>query len=212
MRALRTRIGRRALCAAAVSAALGVASAVDARPPGPPRGGPHDGGRFIERHADRLGLDEAARAAITEISDATREREAELREQLDAAYDALRAALDAESPDEASVMQRAEEIHALELESHRNRLAAMLKIRSLLTPEQRRELIAIRGERERRRAHHGWRQCRDDLDGLCGERDGRERLACAADHWDALSDGCRSAFERAPSSAGHRGPPPPPAD
>jgi Spy/CpxP family protein refolding chaperone len=63
----------------------------------------------------------------------------------------MRRLLGQDRPDEAAVMQQAERIGALEIELHKQRLRTMLRIRALLTPEQRRELVTIHGERHRGR-------------------------------------------------------------
>ena len=47
------------------------------------------------------------------------------------------------APDEAAVMQHADAIGQAETEMHKHRLATMLEIRALLTPEQRQELTQI---------------------------------------------------------------------
>jgi Spy/CpxP family protein refolding chaperone len=115
------------------------------------RHGPPPLDRILERHAERLGLDEATQAKIREIAAAAHDGESALDEQLRAQHDALRALLDQENPDEAAVMAQAERIGALETERRKRRLQTMLQIRALLTPEQRRELVEIHEERRAER-------------------------------------------------------------
>jgi Spy/CpxP family protein refolding chaperone len=131
----------------AVCAALPLlVSPARAEPPGgwsPHRRSPAG---FIGEHAERLGLDAETRAAIQEISRESRATEDELRERIHAAHEHMRELLDADAPDESAVMAQADVIGALELEAHKERLAAMLRIRERLTPEQRAELVRIREE------------------------------------------------------------------
>jgi Spy/CpxP family protein refolding chaperone len=174
-----------------------------AEPPGPPPGhgppgGPHPG-RFIERHAERLGLDAETLEAIQKISDESRERGEELRIELRDAHRAMRDLLSGEAPDEPAVLQQAESIGELELEERKNRLRAMIRIRGLLTPEQREELMRMReelGPRGRRGPLGG---CQKDLRGVCREAElGRPALQCLSQHWDELSEECRSMLEGKP--------------
>ena len=88
----------------AVVSSLFISAAALARPP---FGGPPGPEGLIEEHADRLGLDDEARAAIQAIVDASHERAAELHEDHREARRSLRDLLSEASPDEASVMQQA---------------------------------------------------------------------------------------------------------
>jgi len=117
-------------------------------PPAPPGGPPpcSDPGTLVERHAERLGLDDATVAKIRVVIDGSRERNEEIRRKLDEAHHEMGGLLSAESPDEATVMRQVEKIGAFEVEEHKNRLRAILEIRQMLTPEQRRELVEIRKE------------------------------------------------------------------
>ncbi len=123
-------------------------------PPGPPphhRGGPPPIERVLERNAERLGLDPATEAEIRAISSASRAEGERIRASLDAAHRTMRALLSQDAPAEAEVMRQAEQIGALETEAQKSRLRAMLRIRSLLTPEQRAVLVEIHEERRARR-------------------------------------------------------------
>jgi Spy/CpxP family protein refolding chaperone len=201
----RAAVGR--LLLAAFLAVL--AAPVGAEPPGPPHPGPphHRGGppppdAFVEWHAERLGLDEETREKIRAIANDARRASEAGRARLDAAHERLRALLDEDEPDEAAVLEQADVIGALESEERRRRLAAMLAIRSLLSDEQRAELVRIReeahlgmgGPRERRSAHG--RPCGPELEKWCPEApSGRDALLCLAEHWDEVSPRCRSVFE-----------------
>jgi Spy/CpxP family protein refolding chaperone len=150
----------------ALALAWGLAAAAAARPPGggPRHHGPPPIDRALERHADRLGLDDAARARIRELAEAGRAEQAELRDSLSARHEEMRALLDQDAPDEQAVLGQAERIGELETALQKERLRTMLKIRALLTPAQRAELVTIHQEmrerhRERRGGPHGdrWR-------------------------------------------------------
>jgi len=130
---------------------------VQAGPPGPGgsrggppgQGGPHGQppmGGFIERHAERLGLDDATVASIRKVVDRTRSDNEKIQRQIETEHKQMRIMLDADSPNEKRVMQQADTIGALYTKERKNRLRAMLKIRALLTPEQRAELQKIRRE------------------------------------------------------------------
>ena len=167
-----------------------------AEPPGPPRGqGPH-AGRFIEQHAERIGLDAETLEAIQKIVDESRERGEGLRVELRDAHEEMRNLLSREGPDESAVMQQAEGIGELELEERKNRIRATLQIRALLTPEQREELIRIREESGRPWRHGPLGACRVDVERICsGAQRGHARVQCLSEHWDELSEACRSVFE-----------------
>jgi Spy/CpxP family protein refolding chaperone len=135
------------LCAAAsLVAAIGLASAAQARPPeNRPVGG------LIARHAARLGLEGDALRAVQAVVEASGGHHAELLQKLDAARSAMRELLSVPVPDPDAVMAQAEAIGAVETELHKNRLTAILEIRALLSPEQRGELLKIREEERARR-------------------------------------------------------------
>jgi Spy/CpxP family protein refolding chaperone len=156
-----TRIGA-ALRAAALGLALGCPGLALAQEPGPPPRPPGDEPpRFerhhrgpppfedvLERHADRLGLDEATRAKVRAVAEAARPEGDRLREDLHAAHGEMRALLGQDAPDEAAVLAQAERIGAAETALQKQRLRTMLEIRALLTPEQRAELVKIHEERK----------------------------------------------------------------
>jgi Spy/CpxP family protein refolding chaperone len=137
------RIGR---AASALAAVLAIATAAAARPP-EERGA----GRFVARYAERLGLSEEQRAAVSQIVEASRARREALVDELEAARRDMRELLSQPVPDEGAVMAQAEVIGAGETELHKSRLRAMMEIRALLTPEQRAELLRMRDERHRHR-------------------------------------------------------------
>jgi Spy/CpxP family protein refolding chaperone len=144
-----------ALAAAALALASLAPKRAAAQPPGGggPRRPPID--QVLERHAERLGLDDATRARIREIADAARS-EAEPREQeLRRLHEDMRALLEQESPELDAVMRQAERIGTAETELQKQRLRTLLAIRALLTPEQRAELVRIHEERRKEREQRG---------------------------------------------------------
>ena len=154
--------------------------------------------RFIEKHAEQLGIDETTRQAIQSLVEEARTGGREIRTSLKQARTEMRRLLEQDSPDEAAVMQHAERIGALRTEVRKNRLRAMLQIRALLSPEQRQALTALRQEKRPGRRRGGrFGACRTNLAELCPEAGpGRASLQCLSDNWAALSPGCQAVFER----------------
>ena len=123
---------------------------------------PHDGGdrpgieRILERHAERLQLDDATRAQIRALAEAGRAKSAPQREALRLLHDEMHALLSSDAPALDAVLAKADEIGRAETQLKKERLRTMLAIRGLLTPEQRRELVRIHEEfRERCRESGG---------------------------------------------------------
>lgn len=114
-------------------------------PPRPALGpgrGPAADGRLLER----LDLDEETRARTGEIRDRADAQSAAIRERIDAALAELRASMDAEDWDPEQILRQAAHVEDLRKEEHLLRLEAVLRVHSLLTPEQRAELRAMREE------------------------------------------------------------------
>lgn len=156
----------------------------------------HGGERFIEKHAERLGLDEATRDAIREIVRSSSEEARSLREEYRAERGALHDLLHQHPPDRDAVMAQAEKIGAIKTELRKHRLDTMLRIHALLTPEQLEELVEIRDEYRSRRFAHLFEACGEELGELCaGVEDPRSAKDCLRDHVDALGDTCREAVE-----------------
>ena len=162
----------------------------------PPRDAGSQSDRFIEEQAEQLGLDEKTMAAIRTIVDASRARGQTLRAELHTAYAQMRALLSQELPDEAAVMQQADTIGALELTERKNRLQAMVRIRALLTPVQRQELIRRQGELHSRRRPDFMQACQADSTNLCPDATHwRPRMQCLHNHIEELSETCRAAIQ-----------------
>ncbi|MGD2062674.1 MAG: Spy/CpxP family protein refolding chaperone [Nitrospirota bacterium] len=119
----------------------------DGPPPAPPE-------RFFAEHADELGIDQATLDQIRAIVDQSRAEGHTLYDQVRRERRTMRDLLDEESPDEAAVMAQADVVGDAMTALKKHHLATMLKIRALLTPEQRAALAEIRREMGPRR-HHG---------------------------------------------------------
>ncbi len=119
-----------------------------------PGGPPPPFEAMLERHAERLGLEPAARSEIRSIAIAARDEARGLERRVRELHDELRTLLDQEKPDLEATLGQAERIGSAETDLHKLRLRTMLRIRDLLTPEQRRELVRIHEERRSKR-HHG---------------------------------------------------------
>ena len=114
--------------------------------------------RILERHAERLQLDDATREQIRALAEASRQQTQPQREAVDRLRDELHAMLSADAPELEAVLQKADEIGRAETALKKQRLRTMLAIRALLTSEQRRELVRIHEEfRAERRESGGWR-------------------------------------------------------
>lgn len=105
-------------------------------------------GGFIERHAEELGLSDETVKAMRETVEKSRKENERLRGQVEKAQEQMRTLLDKDMPDEAAVMAQAEKIGELVTAQRKNQLAAMLKTRAMLTPEQRAQLQQIRARHQ----------------------------------------------------------------
>jgi Spy/CpxP family protein refolding chaperone len=168
-------------------------------PPPGPRGGPPDHPLFLEQQAERLGLDQETRVKIRGIIERVRESREARRPKIQAAYEHMHELLSVEQPDDAAVMAQAELIGALELADRKERLMAMLTIRTVLSPEQRAELVRIREERQDSAHRKSPWLCARDLERLCPDAEpGRATLRCLEASWDALSPRCSGLFGAEP--------------
>ena len=187
---------------ATLLAALALATTADARPPfgghhgpgGHHRGhGPHG---FVEEYAAQLGLDDETRQAIDAIVEETREQGRELSEEVRNLHRGMRDLLSQEFPDESAVMAQADAIGQAETALHKQRLGAMIRIRALLTDEQRAELSRIREETRGQWLQPPIEACEGDTDRFCPEADAPwSRRRCMRDHWQELSPNCQDAIE-----------------
>jgi Spy/CpxP family protein refolding chaperone len=106
---------------------------------------------ILERHAERLGLDAATLAKIRAAADASRPEHERLEAELHALRQEMWTLLSEDAPEHDAVMRLADRVGAAETALDKHRLATLLEVRALLTPEQRRELVRIHEERRRER-------------------------------------------------------------
>jgi Spy/CpxP family protein refolding chaperone len=192
----------------ALVAALTLSGVSFARPPFEPGDSHRDPGAFIEENAEALDLDEETLSAIRSIVEESKDRGDQLHSKLRELHKGMKALLAQDSPDESAVMQQVDSIGAAEVEMQRHRLGTMLKIRALLTPEQREEMTRLREDSRGR-----WRQalledCEADLEALCPEADDRwSRKQCLRDNREKISEACRDAVKAAKSArhGSHKG-------
>ena len=119
--------------------------------------------RILERHAERLQLDDATREQIRALAEAEpgAERSRSAR-RCDRLRDEMHALLSADAPELDAVLAKADEIGRAETALKKERLRTMLAIRALLTTEQRRELVRIHEE------FRAQRRSGDAADGAAG--------------------------------------------
>jgi Spy/CpxP family protein refolding chaperone len=152
--------------------------------------------RFIAAHAEQLALDQETLATIRTLVDASRAQGEALRTELRQARAQMRALLSQEMPDTAAVMQQADTIGSLELANRKQRLQVMLRIRALLTPAQRQELIRLQETWRTRRRPAIMQACQGEGTALCPDAaPGRPYLECLYEHMTELSDVCRTALQ-----------------
>jgi Spy/CpxP family protein refolding chaperone len=100
--------------------------------------------RLIERHAEELGLDEETVAAVKKLADESREEDQKAFEETGKLWARMGELLDQELPDEAALLEQAAAISRAWGEGHKRRLQTTLRVRSLLTPEQRAKFMELR--------------------------------------------------------------------
>jgi Spy/CpxP family protein refolding chaperone len=187
-------------------AALLLVSAASARPGGHHRHHGHHGmdeQGFIQENAERLGLSEETRTAIEGIVDDSHARAATLHDAHREARHALKDLLSQDAPDEATVMARAEELGRIETELSKHRLATMLRIRALLSPEQRSQLLEIRREK-RARKEAAREACAAEIEQWCPDADSSwDRMRCLRENEARLSEKCAAALEPMGCEHGH---------
>lgn len=114
----------------------------------------HEKGFWKEEEAS-LGLSEEQRAQMKAVREGSMAAMKVLRSELKAKHEAVRQALDADVPDRAKAEAIVKEISVLEEKMGLGRVDTVLKIRSILTPEQFQKLQAFRekkkAERQERR-------------------------------------------------------------
>ena len=129
-----------------------------AQPHPPARHAPH--GLRLERLVEELGLDAPTLAQVDALLDASRAKKRTLRRQLREAREQMHGLLAAEEPQEAELLEQADRIGALRTELRKERLKTMLRVRALLSPEQRARLLE-RLNKGPRRGRHGFGRHQD---------------------------------------------------
>jgi Spy/CpxP family protein refolding chaperone len=139
------------IVAAALALILSASGAPSAwaGPHGPP-------GDRLEKHLEALDLApgqmERVQAIVAESKAARDAIHARIRE----AYREMHALLEQEKPDEDAVMGQAEKIGAIKTEGRKAMLRTLLRVRTELTPEQRRKLMEMKHQ-----GHGRWHRDHD---------------------------------------------------
>ena len=147
-----------------------------------------------------LRIDETTRQQIRDrlrdSADAAAERRAEIAHE----KATLLRLLGEDSPDPKAVLEAADRLSKLEAETRRSRLEALLEIRAMLSPEQRRALLTLRS----RSFGPAVAACHPEVRRLCPDASGLllESLRCLRDRSADLSSACREALEERGSSLG----------
>ncbi len=105
----------------------------------PARHAPHS--PRLEHLVEELGLDAQTLAQVDAIIDASRTKKRTLRRQLREARKQMRSLLEAEEPQEVELLEQADRIGSLRTELRKEQLKTMLRVRALLSPEQRATLL-----------------------------------------------------------------------
>jgi Spy/CpxP family protein refolding chaperone len=175
-----------------------------ARPPFEASDSHRDPGAFIEENAEALDLDDETLVTIRSIVEESKGEGDQFHAKLRELHEEMKTLLSQGTPDESTVMKQIETIGAVETEMQKHRLGTMLKIRALLTPEQREEMIRLRDESRGRWKHALRDACEADLEALCPDAEDRwSRKQCLRDQRENVSDECRDAIKAARHA--HRG-------
>lgn len=125
------------LCAVAAPARADAPDAVGARlyPP-----------ELIMGHQKDIGLDDKQRQAIVAEVQRLQAQVVELQWKMTAAAEELIKLLDEPRVDEAKALAQADQVMTLERDIKRAHLGMLIRIRNVLTPDQRTKLAALRGK------------------------------------------------------------------
>ena len=111
-----------------------------AQPPGPSARHAPPGSR-LERLVEELELDERTLARVDAIIDTSHAKKRTLRRQLREAHEQMRSMLEEEAPRETALLEQVDRIGRLRTELRKEQLKTMLRVRALLSPEQRAKLL-----------------------------------------------------------------------
>ncbi len=128
------------------------------------RGPPMLNPERIERMADDLGLAPQALDKIKERLHAAKKEHVQLRAELDAAKLELHRLLDQDAPDKAAVLRQVDAVGQKKQAIEKLKIAALLDVRSMLTPEQRQKLRTLQEDRGRGKGKKGKGKDRGDDD------------------------------------------------
>lgn len=143
--------------------------------------------------ADAIDLDPQIRSRIRAIAREASEENVARRAAIDQARKVLRSLLDREVPDPAAVDEQIDVLTDLQRGLIKRRVAAMIEIRGLLSPEQILQLADLR----RLEASPVAGACRDDVRRLCPQApDVRQALRCLVQRREQISGGCRERLLR----------------
>jgi Spy/CpxP family protein refolding chaperone len=138
-----------AVTAAVLFAAAGASLAAE-RGDGP---GKPPSDKEWKQEQESLGLSPEQRAQMKALREEFRGKQSGVRDQIKAKREAIRQELDGTNPDRARAEAIIKEISVLEQQMEMNRVDEILKIRSILTPEQFQKLHQLHEKKAEKRAH-----------------------------------------------------------
>ena len=100
--------------------------------------------RLVERSAKPLELDEKTIAAVKALAAEASARDGKLNEQMRDERLKLRDLLNEELPEEAALLKQAAAVSSLAADMQKHQMETSLRVRKLLTPEQRKKLMELR--------------------------------------------------------------------
>jgi len=108
-----------------------------------PGGGPGErmSENRLESLVEELGLEEAKLEQVDEILDASRTRGREIRRELRQAHERMRGLLEASAPDEGAIFAQVDVISSLQGDQEKNRLGTLIRVRALLSEDERGRLL-----------------------------------------------------------------------
>jgi Spy/CpxP family protein refolding chaperone len=151
---------RLALVLAVASGTTMTAATAFADPPrrerrGDDGGGPPPAHQILRDHADELGLSDAVKRQIAELVRSGRESREPLRRAVRDARERIADLSRVDNPDRAQVMAAIEAHGRAEIALRQHDMDVLLRIRALLTPEQRQKLRDIMEEERERHGRRG---------------------------------------------------------
>ncbi|HKJ24072.1 MAG TPA: Spy/CpxP family protein refolding chaperone [Myxococcota bacterium] len=164
---------------------------------GPEGGGPPPPGALVDLHADELGLGEDTRQAIRAILESSHEEGRALNREVREARHRLHELLEAEPVDRDAVMDQVEVVGELEMQAEKHRIESMLAIRDQLTPEQRAQLVELRGRMVEHHFQPIFDACGAEIESLCGGR-GPGAIPCLVGSRESLEGACAEAVDGLP--------------